>query len=61
MKVINGHRESLENEIIDLVLESFKADSTLDDDYLLSQVERLEPRGQVSLVSEQSSSPHTEK
>ena len=61
MNVIKGHRDKLENEITDLVLESFKTDSTLDHAYLLSQVERLEPQGQITLVFQQSSLPHNEK
>ncbi len=61
MNVINGHRDKLENEITDLVLESFNADSALDHEYLLSQIERLEPQGQISLAFQQSSLPRNEK
>ncbi len=63
MKIINGQRKNLEKEISDLVLNSFKPDSNVEHEYIMSQIERLEPQGKnkISLVSQQTSLPHCVK
>jgi|SaaInlStandDraft_3_1057020.scaffolds.fasta_scaffold23674_2 hypothetical protein len=63
MKIINGQRKNLEKKISDLVLNSFKSGSNVEHDFIMSQIERLEPQGKdkISLVSQQTSLPHCEK
>ena len=61
MKVIEGQRDQLENEIIDTMLDSFKADSTIDHEQLMTQIDRLEPKGELKAVTSQTSSARCEQ
>lgn len=60
-KLIQGQRQVLEEKVIDLVLDSFKPDSNYTHEYLISQIERLEPRGDrcVHLVDANTAAPVT--
>ena len=61
MKVIEGQRDALENEIIDTMLDSFKADSAIDHEQLMAQIDRLKPKGKLQAVTSQTSSARCEQ
>jgi|GEM_PF-3619079 len=59
MKLIQGQREKLEAQVMDLVFDSFKPDFTHDHDHIMAQIKRLEPQGGpfIHLAAESSSHP----
>jgi|GEM_PF-3077123 len=49
---IDGQRQLLEDEIIDLVMASFTSGFYLTHEAIMSQIDRLEPAGRLKLVKE---------
>jgi len=53
LKVVNGQRKKLEEEIFNLVLDSFNPESTLDHETIMLHIDRLKPKGKLSIVVNQ--------
>ncbi len=61
MKIINGQRDHLEREVVNKVFDSFKPGATSSHTEIMTEIDRLEPRGKLSPVSKKNSLPLHEK
>ncbi len=50
MKIINGQRDHLEREVVDKVFDSFKPGATSSHTEIMTEIDRLKPRGKLGVV-----------